>query len=1039
VESSTNTDPESSSENSSIGLVRWLMHPIRVADAALAILLAGVAFILACYPLFDGDIWWHLASGQWILQHGPPQRDPFTFASADRQWIDLHWLFQVVSYLAFEAGGVTGVIFLAATAAAISVLVGSWCKAPGASFVVVLLGWVPALALTSFRFSPRPEIFSLVLLAIYLAVLGRLDDRPRLAWALPILQVAWVNTHALFVLGPVLVGFRLVDRLARTGWRRIRQLSLMPEERRWWLHVGGAAVLVVAACLVNPYGLRGALFPLELFPKVTEAGNVYKQQVLEFFTPSQMLAAIPPEKEPLRDWFIRAFHFLLLLVPLSLLLPPLWQALQVESGETTKPDGEVKDYPNRPSRREEAIWLAGVAFLVALLAVRTLTLQAAGWPAWLAWLGRKLPLAMGAITAAAAMTCLVRRRLAAAALAVLGGVAFVAWAWWLDEYFLVSNTTPIAKLQLLGALGVAACGAALAVPLIVRHGGSLFSLLAAGAFAYLALNANYNMGRMGLVAGFILGWHFAPWLTGLFARWAGNWKATPWFSAASRVALAGLLVAWGTTFVSGSYSSLDDRKFGLGERPFMFAHDAARFAGQAGMPERALVYGMTQASVFIFENSPDHKPYMDSRLELASPETFRTYQAIERSLMRQDPAWDTTVRGMRNPSLMLSNERKYAPAQAAVLSHPGWRLVYFDALAAVFLPRGEREMEARFPTLDLASRHFGHARTPPIPDEPLAAFNEAVALFNMTLYVPDSPQATWQQRIPVLLAALGRAALAIEEDPGRPDNWALLGHCHWRLLPTLRPPPSSVADWGTTTSLPWAQAAYCFRRALEIAPDDFRALDGLYSLFAQQGMSDAQWIVGERLGRLGQLTSERVAEMRQLSRSLGPTSESLIAATSPAALVRLLEARRPEAAARFVEQAGADVSWPWPVADRAAGACLQLGRPKLARRLWEQAARPPSEAARLARVGATYLVERDFAAAVRTYQPARRLDPQSTDVLIPLAWLHAETGDGRAASSTCREVLTLRVTEVQQAELQGLQRLLEKSVPPGVPAEDQSK
>ena len=78
------------------------------------------------------------------------------------------------------------------------------------------LCWLPALALMAMRFDPRPEIFSLVYLACFLAVLVRVDRRPKLAWSLPLIQVLWVNTHGLFVLGPIVLGCYLVERAMHT-------------------------------------------------------------------------------------------------------------------------------------------------------------------------------------------------------------------------------------------------------------------------------------------------------------------------------------------------------------------------------------------------------------------------------------------------------------------------------------------------------------------------------------------------------------------------------------------------------------------------------------------------------------------------------------------------------------------------------------------------------------------------------------------------------------------------------------------------------
>jgi hypothetical protein len=68
----------------------------RLADGALILLVAGAAFLLGCRELFDADVWWHVRAGQWIWSHrNVPTLDPFTFASASRPWVELHWLFEL--------------------------------------------------------------------------------------------------------------------------------------------------------------------------------------------------------------------------------------------------------------------------------------------------------------------------------------------------------------------------------------------------------------------------------------------------------------------------------------------------------------------------------------------------------------------------------------------------------------------------------------------------------------------------------------------------------------------------------------------------------------------------------------------------------------------------------------------------------------------------------------------------------------------------------------------------------------------------------
>src|SRR5215469_13245837 len=96
----------------------------RACDAILLAAVVATVFLLACYKLTDTDIWWHLRGGEWILANGQvPSLDPFTFGSADRVWIDLHWLFEVASAAMFRMAGISGVILLGAAAVAGAILV----------------------------------------------------------------------------------------------------------------------------------------------------------------------------------------------------------------------------------------------------------------------------------------------------------------------------------------------------------------------------------------------------------------------------------------------------------------------------------------------------------------------------------------------------------------------------------------------------------------------------------------------------------------------------------------------------------------------------------------------------------------------------------------------------------------------------------------------------------------------------------------------------------------------------------------------------
>ncbi|MFN8179204.1 MAG: tetratricopeptide repeat protein [bacterium] len=255
-----------------------LLRLDRVALGSAAVLLACVSF--RC--IWEADWGWQIATGDWVAAHGPPKVDPFSFAGPPREWIELRWLYALLLHGVVHVSGPAGAIVLKTLALAATFALAAASTGAGASAAVIAPLLVLAILASSLRFFVRPEIVTYLFLASFLWAIERhrRGDR-RFLRALPLLQLVWVNSHTLFVLGPVTLGLHVVAE----AWHAVR--ASRPAERARAAERLRAAALAtglgVLACLANPWGLRGALFPFRLLAEIR--GSLFKTVIGEFASP----------------------------------------------------------------------------------------------------------------------------------------------------------------------------------------------------------------------------------------------------------------------------------------------------------------------------------------------------------------------------------------------------------------------------------------------------------------------------------------------------------------------------------------------------------------------------------------------------------------------------------------------------------------------------------------------------------------------------------------------------------------------------------
>jgi hypothetical protein len=343
------------------------------------------------------DAFWHLAAGRWMLDHGELLRhDPFRFTSGGAAWVDHEWGFQLLVAAVERAGGIPAIVAArAALLAALAALLWTLARrrgAPAAAAAAITL--VVTLGVRG-RFFVRPEVASICLLAVLLALLeaGRGGRRYSLA-AVPLLAVVWVNLHPGALVAPMvvlayLVGWRSSSRrgnASSSGPRGASTIAADAATAPWaarrpdqpgWLTVFGLPAATLLALLANPWGWHLFAVPLRI---------------------STALAAIEatnPDWSPL--WRAPRPGFV------------LWMALLVALFATLRRRGLSVDLPNAlvigvlavlgvaGVRHQPLAWVASGPWAAA--AVASLANSGARWrlarlaPATLAWLACGLAVA----------------------------------------------------------------------------------------------------------------------------------------------------------------------------------------------------------------------------------------------------------------------------------------------------------------------------------------------------------------------------------------------------------------------------------------------------------------------------------------------------------------------------------------------------------------------------------------------------------------------------------------------------------------------
>ncbi len=208
--------------------------------------------------LTTADLGRHIRNGQYFVEHGEPiQTNFYSYTEPEYPAVNHHWASGVVFYYVWKWFDFNGTSWFYILLSLFAALLFIWLALRWADDRIVLLMAVFLTPLIAYRTEVRPEGISYLLLGISYLLLDAYR-REKLAFKLTLvlfglLQVAWINFHIFFFLGPTLMGMYFVADLIN-GLEK-------PKIKEY-------VILLVVSSLVgilNPSWLAGLLTPLTIF------------------------------------------------------------------------------------------------------------------------------------------------------------------------------------------------------------------------------------------------------------------------------------------------------------------------------------------------------------------------------------------------------------------------------------------------------------------------------------------------------------------------------------------------------------------------------------------------------------------------------------------------------------------------------------------------------------------------------------------------------------------------------------------------------
>jgi hypothetical protein len=258
------------------------------------IIFAALLFWLGIFmsekiDLTTADLGRHLQNGKWVIENhfnlfeknSPLHKNFYSYTNPDFPVVNHHWGSGVLFYAIYRLAGFPGlslfyIIFSLAAFAIFFRIAQKNSDFTTASLLSLLL--IPLMAERS---EIRPEIFSYFFAGVFFWALWSWQKKELAAnrlYILPVIMIFWVNLHVYFFVGLFLIGIFWFPEAVRLVFSKLGDKEFL-ERMNKVKSLTAIIFLSILASLLSPFGVKGFLYPLQIFKNygytIVENKSVY--------------------------------------------------------------------------------------------------------------------------------------------------------------------------------------------------------------------------------------------------------------------------------------------------------------------------------------------------------------------------------------------------------------------------------------------------------------------------------------------------------------------------------------------------------------------------------------------------------------------------------------------------------------------------------------------------------------------------------------------------------------------------------------------